>query len=281
MSVECVTGEYLSTSDLAIDGLNELSFGGWIRPYGTLFIPSYVMGNYSSDGYYLRVSADFVGANTIAAGVKTAGALDVVTHVPFTYDAWQHVIVTWKQNGSFKIYHAGVVDPAYITSASNNPVSSPAGTWVCGSTGIGSSNTWQGWLTDIAVWNRELSADEVYSLSRGFAAGAIMNGLIAWWPLNVPGDGIYHDVANGDLGCFNMLGDSPLVIAVSPPNWSVNNPLLHYASKPSYSLASAAISEIVGFSASVARQTETTASIVRTKECTVKIARTHTVGVER
>jgi len=141
--------------------------------------------------------------------------------------AWQHIGLTYD-GGTLTGYLNGLAGgTTYSASGSLQNTSNNLGLGT-----YGTSSYLDGNLEDRAIWNRALSAEEIKSMYQArVRAGFFPEGLIQWWPLDVPGDGIYDAFADGDYGGRDLTGTLPAQLGTAP-DWSEDSPGLHWPTRP-------------------------------------------------
>jgi hypothetical protein len=161
---------------LRFDGVNDyvnvphnanqlLTTGGtisvWINPAGYgegnngVFVHKSTTGQLSVDGYLFRINGNKGVTASINNGTLRASANNVIV-----LNTWQHLVATWDSTGLVTIYKNGVVTGTPGISAV------PTGITATTSLAIGSDLTtditFNGKLDDVRIYNRNLSAMEVW-----------------------------------------------------------------------------------------------------------------------
>lgn len=122
----------------------------------------------------------------------------------------------------------GVKETTTITSSASITDSV---TFQVGADGAGGS-AFDGLIEEFCCWNRALSQGEIESLANArLRSMAARTNLMAWWPLDVPGDGTYHDAANGDYGLRELVGGNAMVVSAGVATWSESSKGLHWAGR--------------------------------------------------
>lgn len=121
-----------------------------------------------------------------------------------TSNFFQHLVATYDDTANeVKYYYNGALS---VTRTRVTVMTETSSAMNIGRRSV--TQEFDGQIADVAVWNRVLTANEVASMFQGcLYAGAFGNGLTGYWPLNVPGDGVFGDtVAAGDLGLDDHSG---------------------------------------------------------------------------
>lgn len=147
---------------------------------------------------------------------------------------WTHIALTYDDVADeFSFFFDGVKDsgsPASVTTVMSEASSSLH----IGRRATGAARRYDGLIEDVAIWNRELGDGEIASIAKArLRAGFVQNGLSAWWPLHVAGDGVFNDVTTTDIGCRDHSGNGKHIDGISgTPTWSADTPGLHWPSRP-------------------------------------------------
>lgn len=122
----------------------------------------------------------------------------------------------------------GVKETTTVTSSASITDSV---TFQVGADGAGGS-AFDGLIEEFCCWNRALSQGEIESLVNGrLRSMAARTSMVAWWPLDVPGDGTYHDAADGDFGLRELVGGNAMLVSAGVPTWSESSKGLHWAGR--------------------------------------------------
>jgi hypothetical protein len=121
------------------------------------------------------------------------GPVSVYSTTPIVANTWYHFVNTWNSSGGLKIYVNGILEATtpqadYTASGASNYIN------IGYTSGIGCSED-KGWfngsVSQIRIWNRELSAAEVRALYNSskpkMNTGSIESGLVGHWALNSEG----------------------------------------------------------------------------------------------
>jgi len=228
--------EYVTMGDvLGFDGSTSFSISAWIRSStastqmivtkqgDTTAFPGYIFYLTSSGEIELQFIADF-GASDFLDVKTTAGG--------FADGNWHHVCVTY-QGGSLavsgvQLYVDGVAQSKNVlTDTLTTAVFSTTRPFCIGtrlSTGT-SALPFNGHIDDVAVYDKELSANEVWWIWNGKAprdlagAGAPSN-LVGWWRMGdgdtsptITDHGGSNDGTMTNMDATNLIGDGPVPTA--------------------------------------------------------------------
>jgi hypothetical protein len=179
------TNDYITSSTLTFT--DSMSFSFWVKTDSSgsgAFLTSYEDGsNAVTIGTYNdKVDARFAGANTISRASDT-----------WTHAQWNYVVCVCDSGTAttgLTVYINGVVS---TTSTSNSLGLSDATGTVIGARNHSSSYgyDYEGYISDIAVYNTLLTASQVNTLYNGrepynHKDGIVSGNLTAWWRM---GDG--------------------------------------------------------------------------------------------
>jgi len=230
MSVHCVEAdsEWVAAFEgvaYLLSGLSAVSVAGWMKPTtlvgNSVLLNAWTQGDTSTQ----RNQVLFRGNGTeLQCYVYTGGSSGGNVGKTLSTGVWQHVGLTY--DGSTLI--------GYLNGLPGGTTYSPSGVIATDNPGLAlsgySSTYYDGLAEDRAIWNRALSADEMYSMySARLRAGFFRDGLIQWWPLDVPGDGVYNAFVNGNYGGRDLAGAYPAFLGTAP-DWSTDSPGLHWPS---------------------------------------------------
>jgi hypothetical protein len=112
-------------------------------------------------------------------------------------NTWSHVCGTFGSNSNRISYTNGVAS-ATDTTTVDAPATASFG--IGGSPALPTLLPWQGSLSNVAIWNVALSADEVQTLAQGVSPLRLRrDSLVRYWPMNRL-TGAERDI----VGAFNM-----------------------------------------------------------------------------
>lgn len=93
----------------------------------------------------------------------------------------------------------------------------------------GGGSAFDGLIEEVCLWNRALGQGEIESLVNGRIRSLIArSGMVAHWPLDVPGDAVYLDAADGDFGLRELVGGNAMLVSAGVPTWSESTKGLHW-----------------------------------------------------
>ncbi len=119
------------------------------------------------------------------------------------FNKWFHVLAIW--DGTYaRMYVNGMQEGiSSAGSGSNMAATQPINI----GRGYGSSRHFLGQISDVRIYNRALSAEEVEQLYKGYD---IRSGLVGHWPLNeAEGETAYDRSGNGNNGTLLPAGNGP------------------------------------------------------------------------
>jgi hypothetical protein len=114
--------------------------------------------------FYLKTNATNIIAGTTDSATPTPFTWTCTR--PFTLNRWTHVCTTTHRNGKQRIYLDGVLaggdtdtypDLAFATGSTEYVVG-------CGWSGEVYANGWSGYIDDVRLYNREMTADEIMTM---------------------------------------------------------------------------------------------------------------------
>ncbi len=171
----------------------QYSFSVWVKP-----------ARGETDGNVIHVSAGSNGLGwcippiTLVSGKARAnsytGSLVSATSVTtITSDRWHHLVMTWDPTG-LKIYVNGVLENT-ATQSTYSASGLPNYVWLSQSPGtcLGNAGDYDGGIDEVRVYNKALSASEVYNLYfqnetkiNSSQNSRLNSGLVGLWSFNGP-----------------------------------------------------------------------------------------------
>ena len=166
----------------------------WFYPLSTSNQDMITIGDNATDVHLLRATsggAVFAGSFTGSGGSSIAGS--------YSPNTWGHAAGVWTSATSRTAYYNG---SAGTTNTTNETVSTLDELSIGGN--YGQTILFNGYLADAAIWNVSLTADEIASLAKGFAAHLIRPAnLVHYMPLIRSDVGPKGAVApSGSIGVF-------------------------------------------------------------------------------
>ena len=234
---ELDTGEALRTASASslLSGLTAFTVSLWVKPetLGGTAMSWFLNAIYDKDGNAERQIGmqGFFGTALQCyfydtTDTKRGGAVGIT----LTTGEWQHLVFTYD-GSTVRGYRNGVVGGTTYSIASKT-IQTKSNHLLLGAKLGGVEKFYDGLVIDRAIYNRAWSQEEISRVyNNRLAAVYIPEGRIQYWPLDSPGDGIYHDVANGDYGLRDEDGALPATID-GAPEWSHDSPGLHWPSPP-------------------------------------------------
>ena len=118
------------------------------------------------------------------------GANQYVETAALNTGQWYHITATFDTTNALKLY----VDGATVTTASGTTIDGLTNTIYLGSTGANATYALNGNLNNVAIWNSELTQDQILTIYNGGVPNDISSlSPSAWWSL--AGDS-YYDGTN-------------------------------------------------------------------------------------
>ena len=118
------------------------------------------------------------------------GSNQYVETAALSTDQWYHITATFDTTNALKLY----VDGSTVTTASGTTIDGLTNTIYLGSTGANATYALNGNLNNVAIWNSELTQDQILSIYNGGVPNDISSlSPSAWWSL--AGDS-YYDGTN-------------------------------------------------------------------------------------
>ncbi len=168
----------------------------WIYPYGNPSATANIVGKYGTGSakreWMMFMAASGTRINFILLDESTNGAIGKYTSAGLSTSNWHHVVGTYdggEESSDVKIYVNGsavTIAHAGLETGTYNGMDTSAGGYF-GS--IGSANL-NSALSDVSIWNSELSAAQVTSLYNGGTPTNLLkedfcrnnkDNLVCWW----------------------------------------------------------------------------------------------------
>ena len=155
-------------SSIDCTGWTEMSITAWINPQGNPYESSILSSSngvfnfacHNSDGDSLHSMRMYVKSSTFDTFYQGVSA-QAISNV------WSHVAVTVKSNNNFDLYVNGALKVTSVTG-NNGTFLTPNITYM-GNTNAAAGNSYGGYLDDVRIFNKKLSALEVYQIMGGKA----------------------------------------------------------------------------------------------------------------
>jgi len=228
-------GDYVNISDddsLNLTIANAFTASFWVKTNTITDINSYgcilCKGGWDLDSGFELVMDRYGGVATpgeVGLSIRNMGGTTLWTDEPLVVGDWYHVVATWDGTNA-RLYQNGV----------NMSSSTPGETYIDkgedlligqASPGMSLRVNWNGSIDEVRIWNRSLSADEVYqqyasNLNKFNSTGW---GLYVNQSLNATdgladGDYTYFASAKDDAGNENVTETRTVTIDASAPNVS-------------------------------------------------------------
>ena len=199
--------EVAANSNLDISDNSPFSIDAWIKiaSFSETYMQIVDRGNaYSGPGYSFGLENEYVIFQYGVIEGHTTGS------TPLSLDRWYHIAVTFD-GVQGNIFVDGQLDGTKVVAAtSTNNVASALN--IGGRNGPGEPNRWyfSGLIDEVEIFNRALSAAEIWAIYNAGSAGKIKPtgaiptpaGMVSWWPA----DGHRFDIIDGNHG--TLTGDA-------------------------------------------------------------------------
>lgn len=165
----------------------------------------FTVGNNATDVHQLRVTSS--GFIRCASFVGTGGSSTTTSAV--SVNTWAHAAGVWSASNSRTAYLNGTAAATNTTNVNVTPLDELA---IGGN--YGQTIRFQGYLANVAVWNAALSAAEIASLAKGFAAHLVRPAsLVHYMPLVRSDVGLKGAVP--PTGTINVFPNPPIIGAIA------------------------------------------------------------------
>jgi hypothetical protein len=184
----------------------------WVYPYSSIGSNGMIAGfknQHDADFYVMRVA----GTNTVQAGFRNSGG------TAYTTNTANNIIVPNKWNNIILVYNRTYLS-TYINGAETSDVSASGvitntSAWLTMGAQLvagAKSNTFNGIVSDVQLYNTSLSGQQVNILYNSGTGGAPLSGAVDWWPLE--GDtndyiGYYYGYSSGANPFVNVPSTPP------------------------------------------------------------------------
>ena len=176
------TGDKI-TLNSSINTGNNYSVSFWLNPENVSSGNSYIFSD-STTSPYKGLALD-QGSST-AGGFGNfyyyTGAVNIVNNTAILGDVWSHIVITFDVTGQeIKFYVNGVLDKTSTSVANIGTLINEFGIRTTG-------NAYNGKLSNISIWNTELSAaqvTEIYNnrIPTNLNSHSAYSNLVSWWQL--------------------------------------------------------------------------------------------------
>ena len=159
------TTQYVSVANnSSLSSTSQLSISVWVnetasKANATVVDKELYLNGTSNSGYFLRIyslTPLFYIDNNTQYGVSASS--------PITAGIWHHLVGTYD-GSTFNLYVDGVLSNS--NSIGSHPISTNTGILAIGRTAQIVSYLFNGSIDDVRIYNRALSANEVYRISKG------------------------------------------------------------------------------------------------------------------
>ncbi len=235
MSVEFIraSADHLQTPAATFDLDGDFTVACWIKTGATLSPYGGIVSKPLNSQFALGIKED----RTLFLIVENDRGWSYPTADAVPAGVWTHVAATYDDAADeVNLFISGALDFDSPRTCATVMTEETSPLYLAGGGAGFPVEPYEGAVVDVAIWNRALPAGEIRSLSTGrLVAGFVARGLTGWWPLHVPGDGLFDEaVAAGDLGLQDLSGyGNPADVAINgPPDWRRDSPGLHRSSRP-------------------------------------------------
>ena len=219
MSIYCdgAVGEELRADAITprTIGTGDFTVAGWVRPNSTNDHRAFTaMGSYDP-AIYICMSSAAWGYYNSSPGFQFNTTLSTNT--------WYHLAVRRVSD-----IHYGYVNGVQEGNTNDDSYSVPNGRIAVGcengSTMDGSPM--DGFIEDVCWWDVALPVNAIKAMAAGYRAAFFPDNMLAYWPLDVPGDDVYDgDAADGDYGLRSGYGggaalEETVLANADPPSWA-------------------------------------------------------------
>ncbi len=205
-----------------LDNLSAITVSVWIFPKSAgasngAGIISKILAN--QWGWKFHYASDVIDTKKLCFLVDyDTTDLEVRTDSSFTYGEWHHVVMTWDGStdavNGVNIYKNGQ-EVSYVvqTDGVGNRVDESVRDLIIGASNVSGDGSFDGYLDDVRIYNRALSASEVtklYNSTKGSKVNSsnkksLTDGLVGYWTFD--GQDMINNVAdvsgNGNTGYLN------------------------------------------------------------------------------
>lgn len=200
-------------------GTGEFTFRAVLNRASTSLSHTYFFGTSAGSNCQLFARR----SSTDVWGMSIGGGLSFF-NTSLATSTWYDLFVR-RSGSTVDAWVNGVKETNTITSSASITDSV---TFQVGADGAGGS-PFDGLIDEFCCWNRALSQGEIESLVNARLRSIVARtGMVACWPLDVPGDGTYHDAADGDFGLRELVTANAMLVGAGVPTWSESSKGLHW-----------------------------------------------------
>jgi hypothetical protein len=154
-----------------LNGLGAVTFSLWIKSRVTNSDKGFIDGEAPSgnDSFctirYDAAGANGGGTNVMKMGINsTSGEQQWETANNTQTTEWQHVTMTWESGVGIRFYINGTLDTPSNVQAAGTGTITGCSTLIVGQGGKDAGGGWNGFIDDVRIYTRALTADEVPQL---------------------------------------------------------------------------------------------------------------------
>lgn len=182
--------DYITVSDTGLSLNRNFSIAGWV--YADVSDTMAIIGH-GCGAWLVRVVSG-LKFNFLESNVQSL----LTSSTNFSAQTWTHFVFVMNTTGGMGFYLNGVIDGTAGTSNNFSAVTCDAQIGIdedC--SGCGNANYFNGKLSDLAIWDIEISADDALKLAKSRGKRMPLqikpSNLIAFWPLD---DGVDGSILN-------------------------------------------------------------------------------------
>jgi hypothetical protein len=178
----------ISSSDAGLpSGSSARTISMWVYPKAFPNFVHFISYGTGSSGQAFAIETD-LGANSARLHVNKFGSFSGLSTGSLTLNKWNHIVVTYNGSTVF-FYINGQASGSAAFALSTTLGSLRLGKWISGGSG---ESPFNGYMDDVRIYNRALSASEVSQLYNQNATGVDQSsavvgpstGLVGYWTLD-------------------------------------------------------------------------------------------------
>ena len=193
-------------SNASLDNLSAMTISLWANV--DTFVAGEVLVAKGNTGWRWRLGGSGTNNLEIRIDYNTQDAWRVTSDSSITLDVWQHFLLTWTGSSTatnIKIYVNGT-ETSYASTQNGSTTrsdDSASNLWI--GTIDGTTSFIDASITEVAIWNMVLSADQIVLLAKSKVKRMPLqlsdpdadgtNELVGYWPMDEVADGASADLA--------------------------------------------------------------------------------------
>jgi len=188
---------YISISSGPLLNYNPITLSAWVYPMQSSQYGTFVIGK-STYGGFLRYTSGHFEADIY-------NGIEYNLYYPEPPNSWYYVVETYDGNTQ-KLYINGVLVASQALSTTPR-VTQDLGIGAC--LFCGPSQFFNGYLSNVQIYNTSLSANEIQALYLEGIGGAPirLQNLVGWWPLNGNANDYSGNGNNGQASNVNFVSN--------------------------------------------------------------------------